>query len=99
MATTDSVVHVSDLPIPSGFVALDAQANYILLPLWNLATSNLPSFLRNPMLLVMRYGDQAKALYDRAKNNWIVSAVCVVVRAQSTGCNLLVVGGDGQPRA
>ena len=60
--------------------AVCVQVNHVLLPMWNLATSNLPFFLRNPMVLFLQYSGQVKAAYDRARSNWIVMALIVVVR-------------------
>ena len=58
---------------------LCVQANHFLLPLWNLATNNLPDFLRNPMLLVMRSVSLAAVLCCTCLSR-IKPAVCVLMR-------------------
>ena len=63
---------------------LCVQANHFLLPLWNLATNNLPDFLRNPMLLVMRSVSLAAVLCCTCLSR-IKPAVCVLMRVDAWG--------------
>eukprot|EP00039_Didymoeca_costata_P024446 m.10305 g.10305 ORF g.10305 m.10305 type:complete len:451 (+) comp4238_c0_seq1:288-1640(+) len=51
----------------------------VLLPMWSLAVTNLPSFVRNPFILVERYAGNVSKIVSLAKENKVVAAILALV--------------------